>query len=55
VLRRFDRGNRSDASGTGLGLPIVEEIARLHGAGVVLLDGPSGRGLVVRLRFAAAG
>ncbi|KEQ04375.1 sensor histidine kinase [Pseudorhizobium pelagicum] len=54
ALRRFDRGDRSDAAGSGLGLPIVEEIARLHGASLVLLDGPAGRGLVVRLRFAAA-
>ncbi|MFN7104526.1 MAG: sensor histidine kinase, partial [Pseudorhizobium sp.] len=52
VLKRFDRGNRSDASGSGLGLPIVEEIARLHGASLSMHDGPSGRGLVVRLRFA---
>lgn len=51
VLRRFDRGVRADASGTGLGLPIVEEIARLHGASMMLQDGSSGRGLCVRISF----
>ena len=51
VLRRFDRGARADASGTGLGLPIVEEIARLHGAALKLQDGMNGRGLCVRVTF----
>ena len=51
VLRRFDRGARADASGTGLGLPIVEEIARLHGAALKLQDGINGRGLCVRVSF----
>lgn len=51
VLRRFERGSRSDGQGSGLGLPIVEEIARLHGASLALLSGEAGRGLTVRLEF----
>lgn len=51
VLRRFERGGRSDGQGSGLGLPIVEEIARLHGASLALLSGEAGRGLTVRLEF----
>ena len=54
VLRRFDRGIRADASGSGLGLPIVEEIAALHGAKMDLLDGADGHGLRVRISFALA-
>jgi len=55
VLRRFDRGDRIDKSGTGLGLPIVEEIVRLHGATLTLEDGREGRGLRVEIRFPVAG
>lgn len=51
VLRRFERGARSDGEGSGLGLPIVEEIARLHGASLDLLSGSNGQGLTVRLVF----
>ena len=52
VLARFERGGRADASGTGLGLPIVEDIARLHGAKLSLLEGSAGRGLKVQVVFA---
>ncbi|MFB9953102.1 sensor histidine kinase [Rhizobium puerariae] len=55
VLKRFERGDRTDKSGTGLGLPIVEEIARLHGAAMTLADGREGRGLRVGIRFPVAG
>ncbi|RWX76555.1 sensor histidine kinase [Neorhizobium lilium] len=55
VLARFERGGRTDASGTGLGLPIVEEIARLHGARLSLGERSAGRGLKVQLFFALAG
>lgn len=53
VLRRFERGDVSGQGrpGTGLGLPIVEEIARLHGASLSLEDGAGGKGLKVRVVF----
>lgn len=50
VLRRFERGG-SDAPGSGLGLPIVEEIAELYGATTSLSEGADGRGLKVTIRF----
>ena len=55
VLRRFERGDASGQGrpGTGLGLPIVDEIARLHGASLGLEDGSEGRGLKVRVSFPA--
>lgn len=52
VLRRFQRG-ASEAPGTGLGLPIVEEIAALYGARTSLSDGAGGRGLKVTILFPA--
>jgi two-component system, OmpR family, sensor histidine kinase TctE len=58
VLRRFERGaaeKPATASGTGLGLPIVEEITRLHGATMELADGRAGKGLKVVIRFPLAG
>ncbi|WP_312407521.1 sensor histidine kinase [Rhizobium sp.] len=53
VLKRFERGDASGQGrpGTGLGLPIVDEIARLHGASLGLEDGSEGRGLKVRVTF----
>jgi two-component system sensor histidine kinase TctE len=55
ALMRFERGGRNDMSGTGLGLPIVDEIARLHGATVTLLEGSGGKGLKVAIAFPIAG
>ncbi|NVD39851.1 sensor histidine kinase N-terminal domain-containing protein [Ensifer sp. HO-A22] len=52
VLRRFQRG-ASEAPGTGLGLPIVEEIAALYGARTSLGDGAGGCGLKVAILFPA--
>lgn len=52
VLRRFERGG-SEAPGSGLGLPIVEEIAELYGATTRLSEGADGRGLKVTIVFPA--
>ncbi|MDF2998353.1 MAG: hypothetical protein K0R27_3990 [Xanthobacteraceae bacterium] len=41
--------------GTGLGLAIVGKIMEEHGGGIELLDAPSGRGAMIRLRFALDG
>ena len=50
AVSRFARGN-SAAPGMGLGLPVVDEIARLFGGEVRLGPGPGARGLSVELRF----
>ena len=47
VMRRFRRADAKDNRGTGLGLPIVEEIAVLHKGTVTLSDGQDGMGLKV--------
>lgn len=55
VFRRFYRGESGHGvEGTGLGLPIVREIARLHQA-VAELDETPGGGLTVTVRFPAPG
>lgn len=59
VFTRFFRGEDApalarDQSGSGLGLAIVRAIAERHGAGVSLHTPSSGRGLEVRVAFAAA-
>ena len=56
VWERFYRGSGHAAqgvSGSGLGLSIVRRIAEQHQASVTLDSGPEGRGLTVRVRFAA--
>ncbi|SAK96014.1 periplasmic sensor signal transduction histidine kinase [Caballeronia catudaia] len=52
VFERFYRASTS-TEGTGLGLPIVREIARLHGGDIDLAPGPDGTGLSVTVRFPA--
>jgi two-component system, OmpR family, sensor histidine kinase TctE len=52
VFERFVRGSTS-ADGSGLGLPIVKEIARHHGGAVELGSGPDGAGLVVTVTLPA--
>jgi two-component system sensor histidine kinase TctE len=52
VLARFYRVPGSPGNGCGLGLAIVDEIARLHGADLLIAGGADGRGTRVRLRFA---
>jgi two-component system sensor histidine kinase TctE len=51
VFERFYRVLGSDADGSGLGLPIVREIAELHRAQVELLTPASGQGTLVRVSF----
>jgi two-component system, OmpR family, osmolarity sensor histidine kinase EnvZ len=52
LLRPFERGEaaRSGSTGAGLGLPIVERIARMHG-GDLRLSANSPRGLRVEMRL----
>lgn len=54
VFERFYRVLGSEESGSGLGLPIVQEIADLHRARVELLDGDSG-GTLFRVSFIRRG
>jgi two-component system sensor histidine kinase TctE len=54
VLQRFVRGSRAKGSGSGLGLSIVNEIARIHHASIELTTPQNGRGLLVRIKFHAA-
>ncbi|MBB1633879.1 sensor histidine kinase [Cupriavidus sp. UME77] len=52
VFQRFYRGESTPAQdGSGLGLPIVRQIARAHGATVALEETPGG-GLTVSVHFA---
>ena len=51
VFDRFYRRVGTETSGSGLGLSIVRNIARRHGAEVFLDAGPGGQGLAVRVRF----
>ncbi len=53
VWKRFHRGRDAGGEGSGLGLAIVSDIARLHGAEATLGPGAGGRGVCVRVRFAA--
>jgi two-component system sensor histidine kinase QseC len=51
VLRRFSRISRPSGDGSGLGLSIVDRIARLHKAKLVMEAGSHGQGLRVRVAF----
>ncbi|MBU0603305.1 MAG: sensor histidine kinase N-terminal domain-containing protein [Gammaproteobacteria bacterium] len=51
VFERFYRVLGTQVEGSGLGLPIVSEIAELHRAVVELLDPREGSGLIVRVSF----
>jgi len=54
VRQRFYRMANAESGGCGLGLAIVDEIAAMHGAELVLSDPPQGHGLVVAVRFREA-
>jgi two-component system sensor histidine kinase TctE len=54
VRERFYRLPGSAGIGCGLGLAIVDEIARVHGADFQIGSGPAGRGARMRVRFRAA-
>lgn len=54
ILQRFYRVAGSEASGSGLGLSIVQRIAEIHAAELALAEGPGGRGLRVSVAFNAA-
>lgn len=51
VFERFYRALGTDVDGSGLGLPIVREIADLHRASIEVLDNPAGKGTLMRLVF----
>lgn len=51
VFERFYRVLGSGVDGSGLGLPIVREIAELHRAAVTLSPNPAGRGTVAQVVF----
>ncbi|WP_153163179.1 sensor histidine kinase [Zoogloea sp. 1C4] len=54
VFERFYRVLGSSESGSGLGLPIVREIADLHRATVSLIPNPSGKGTIAQVVFPRA-
>ncbi len=51
VLLRFHRLAGQEVEGSGLGLSIVVRIAELHGARLILSDGPTGTGLSAQVLF----
>ena len=55
VFERFYRVLGTEADGSGLGLPIVQEIAALHSASVELRAGAGGRGTLVQVIFPRKG
>ncbi len=52
VLERFYRVEGSPSNGCGLGLSIVDEIAKLHGAKLEISTPELGRGTLMMVRFA---
>ncbi|MEQ1668445.1 MAG: HAMP domain-containing sensor histidine kinase, partial [Sulfuriferula sp.] len=55
VLERFYRVEGSPGNGCGLGLSIVDEIAKLHGAKLEISTPELGRGTLMIVRFAEIG
>lgn len=54
VFERFYRLPQSEGNGCGLGLSIVKEIARLHGAEITITSGHQGKGTRVQIMFTRA-
>ena len=52
VFARFRRGRTASSAGSGLGLALVAQQARLHGADVTVADSPLG-GALLRVAFPA--
>jgi two-component system OmpR family sensor kinase len=50
---RLWRGDTDHAEGSGIGLSIVDRIARAHGGTLTIDHGPGGRGLAVHITLAA--
>jgi signal transduction histidine kinase len=53
IFNRFHRVPGSGVRGSGIGLSLVAEIARLHDASIETSNGPGGRGFRVRIVFSA--
>lgn len=51
VLERFYRSPSATGTGCGLGLSIANEIARIHGATLEILDNPQGGGTRIEIVF----
>jgi signal transduction histidine kinase len=51
VFERFYRSPGAAGEGTGMGLAIVRDIARMQGAQIVLGEADSGRGLRISVTF----
>ena len=53
VFGRFHRVPGTTVTGSGLGLSLVQAVARGHGGQVALEDGPGGAGLRIVVRLPA--
>ncbi len=51
IFERFQRGNPAASEGAGLGLPIAQSIAELHGGRIVVMSGDDGEGNIFRVEL----